>query len=394
MLKKTMVVSILLLLILLSYPAESSVGPIYSFWKLTPSHVELLIKTEMEVGKDTTLTLGYKIEGIQHRPEDITSEIDLFYLEFPTAVGEFTLGKFRPSWEYGVFDSVMLTGNAPGMVGARYETSIYGLEYERFFTWLTGNRGKLFGHRMEIPLLPGLKVGVKETAQFSQEFDGFWLCYVPLWPLYLTKYIPGVATTYNNMNVGLDVKVEPYPGIQLYGDLHVTEFPLGPEKRNPPLFAVQAGLYLENFLLEGYSLKGEYLRTTNYLYSHRHEETYYEYRGRPLGTPLGPDAESIGILLGYDLFPDITVFAGYRYESKGEGKVGDYFSDRDEAWENIFLSGVVERRHIPVAGFDFVVSPKFRVKTLLEMELLQNADHKEGESGSRTAGFITMEIGF
>lgn len=348
----------------------------------------------LPVGLDTTLTVGFLVEGLQAKQEKRMEDLDLFYFEVPTNVGEFTVGKYRPSWGYENFDSIMLTGYAPGMVGVKYSTSVYHMNYEKFSTWLTGERGKLFGHRLEVPLLPGLTLGVKEVAFFAREFDGFWLCYLPFYPFYLTMYIPGVPTTYNNMNVGIDLKIDLFDNIQLYGDFHVTEWPLGPEKTNPPLYGLQLAAYIDSLFTQRLSLETEYIRTTNYLYSHRQEETFYQYKGRTLGTSLGPDAERIGFLLSFDFLEELTLIGGYRFERKGEGKIGDYFSSSEEARENIFLSGIVEKRHVPVLGFDYQISPELRAKVLLEMELLNNADHIKDEFGSRTAGYITLEVGF
>ncbi len=367
---------------------------LHSSWALDPGFVEILTWTDLNLNPQTQLTLGYLIGGRQGRPQDRQEDLDLLYFKSLTDIGEFTYGKFRPAWEYGPFKSVMLSGNAPGMVGLKYATTLAGMDYEKFTTWLSAERGKLFGHRLEIPLGRYLKVGIKETALFSREFDGFWACYVPLWPFYLTKYIPGTSTAYNNMAIGLDFMVEPTDNIKIYGDLFVTEFPLGPEKRNLPIYAALAAFQVKDLVFKGLEVEGEYLRATNYLYSHRYPETHYEFKGKALGTPLGPDAERLGLLLGYGLTPSFTLYGGLRGERKGEGKLADYYSNVDEGRANLFLSGTVEKRLIPTVGFAYQITPKIYAKLMAEMEFLKNANHVEGEEGTRTAGTLTLRYDF
>lgn len=379
-------------LFLFCFSAEAV--PLYSSWTLDPGFVEIRTWTDLTLTPQTQLTMGYLIGGRQGRPQERQEDLDLLYFKSLTDIGEFTYGKFRPVWEYGSFKSVMLSGNAPGMVGLKYATSLAGMNYEKFSTWLSAERGKLFGHRLEIPIGRYLKVGIKETALFSREFDGFWTCYVPLWPFYLTKYIPGTSTAYNNMAIGLDFMVEPNDKIKFYGDLFVTEFPMGPDKNNLPIYAALAAFQIKDLVFKGLKVEGEYLRATNYLYSHRYPETHYEFKGKALGTPLGPDAERLGVLLGYEFNPGFALYGGLRGERKGEGQLADYYSTVEEGRQNLFLSGTVEKRLIPTAGFAYQITPKIHAKLMVEMEFLKNANHVEGKEGTRTAGTLTLRYDF
>ncbi len=379
---------IFLMLVLFSFPALGN--PIYSTWELLPAQVSGRVWSGVEIIPHRELVMGFLFEGRLHSPEEREMGLDLFYMDFPLGSGEIRLGKFRPAWETEDFSSIMLSGKAPGMVGIKFSGEIAGLDYQRFATWLDSNRGRMFGHRLEITPVDGFSLGLKEVALFSRPFEGEWVCYVPFYPLYLTKYLPGYETSrYDNHNVGLDVKFN-LDWVRLYGDLHVTEWPLGPEKTNPPIYGLQMGFVFPKILESPFTLKGEYLRTMNFLYSHRQEETYYEHQGRLLGTHLGPDAESLGLEVTYDWCEFLDIRAQFRLERKGEGQPGDYFSGAPDARENIFMTGVVENRLVTGGGFSWQANPRVLVDIYLEMEFLENADHVEGEKGSRTAGTLGL----
>lgn len=374
----------LLILIIFSYPVAGN--PIYSTWEFQPSQVSGRFWSGVEIIPDRELFIGFMVEGGLHSPEDVKMDLDLFYMDFPLGAGDIRLGKFRPTWKTEDFSSLMLSGKAPGMVGINFEGEIAGLDYQRFSTWLDSNRGRLFGHRVEFSPLEGFSLGLKEVALFSRPFEGEWLCYVPFWPLYLTKYLPGYETSrYDNHNVGLDVKFE-LDWLRLYGDLHVTEWPLGPEKNNPPIYGAQLGFVLPGIWESPFSLKGEYLRTMNFLYSHRREETFYEHKGYLLGPSIGPDAESVGLEIRYAWCEELDLRVQVRLERKGEGQPGDYFCCAGDARENIFMTGVLEKRLVTGGGFNWQLNPRILVDIYLEIEFLQNASHVEGERGSRTAG--------
>lgn len=381
----------LLLLVFLSLPAGAGDQVIlHSYWELFPSFVGGRVWTTTELRPELDLTMGYIVEGYQHDPDKLYTGLDPFYFTAQADAGIFTFGKFRPEWGYGPFDSVMLSGYAPAMVGLKWAGFFDKFDYERFFFWLSAERGKFYGHRLSLPVYPGVSLGIKETAVYLRDFDGMWLCYVPFWPFYFNKYIPSVESTGIDSNsIGLDLVVD-LDDLLVYGDLHVTEFPLGADKKNLPIYGVKAGVELKRFVRDELSLQIEYVRTMNYLYSKRDPRLAYAYQGRPLGSPLGPDAERLAFLAGYRVNPELTLYLGYRRERKGEGKLGDYYENVEEGRENLFLSGVVEERRIPVGGFWYRLLPGLELELLAELQFLENADHQEGEPGTRATGYLTL----
>jgi len=363
-------------------------------WELDPGYVAMNIMGEVKIPGDREIGMGFMLEGYLGSPEDRRVSLDLAYIKAPTSIGDFTLGKFRPTWEYKNFSSIMLSGHAPGMVGLQYEQEVFGLEYEKFFTWMSGMRGKLFGHRLQVPVIEGVKLGVKETVIYAEEFDGFWVNYLPLWPFYISRYIPGVPTGQNNHNIGIDLIIEPLPDLTIYADFHVTEYFRIPGQSNQAIYGLFLGGFMDNVYGEDLSLQVDYTRTTNYLYTHREEETFYEYKGRTLGTNLGPDGDRYSLLISFDALPHITLHGGYRFERKGEGVIGDYYPPREELKDSVFLSGVVEKRHIPVGGFKYQLSPDLDVEIMAELHFVRNFNHVEGNSGTRTAGTAVINWNF
>src|SRR5690554_2903456 len=130
---------------------------VQNYMELDPGYVVMNLKGELSLPGDRTMVLGFMLEGFICSPDERRAHLDQAHIKFPSSAGDFTVGKIRPAWEYKDFSSVMLSGYAPGMVGVHYEKSAFGFDYDKFFTWMSGMRGKFFGHRLEIPVIDGVR---------------------------------------------------------------------------------------------------------------------------------------------------------------------------------------------------------------------------------------------
>lgn len=348
---------------------------------------------EREIHQNWYLNSGIYAEGYLSRPDKFYIQPDPLNISYKWNSHTGKIGYFRPRWGSGHFNSIMLTGNAPALPGLYYSGSLLGVDYEKFAVNLGKGRGDFFGHRLQRELWPGVKLGLKETVIYSDTFPGYWLNYVPFYPHYLLKYIPAFASSaIDNMNVGLDCTIDYWDNLILYGDLHVTEWPLLPESKQPPTYGLQGGLYYE---IPGYNhldVKLEYQRLMNYLYSARVTEQYYQYQGYSLGSDLGPDSEQIKTEINYRLDDDLTITGGLKFTRKGEGEIGDYWSDTEEARENLFLSGIVEEGITPVVGFSYKLKPDVMLKLNLEVSFINNFQHEPGNRKIRPAALGQVKI--
>lgn len=362
---------------------------IYSDWTMLPRIVKIHSWAEMSLFHGIELQGGFFVEGHLHQEDRLEVRPDLINITYPTPFGSIQAGLLRPSWGTDSFDSIMLSGEAQAFPSIAYTTSIHFLEYQRFASYFN-NRGYFFGHRLGIPLFEGIELGIKETVIYSETFSGFWLNYLPLWPFYLIKYIPAPSTRTHNMNIGLDLRLDYFDDLELYGDFHVSEWPFLPESRQPRLYGLKIGSIYDGFHVEELSLRCTYQRIMNYLYSTRDEAQYYHYRGTSLGSTLGPNADELAVELSYQLLEDLTLFGGLKLGRKGEGEIGDYWSSLDEAHENLFLQGIVEERVTPTIGLKYRLFPELTVEARGEIMFVENLDYKEGEEGTRTFAFCTF----
>lgn len=335
---------------------------------------------------------GLYVHGHLHESDKLWMQVDPLTISRNWENNIFKAGYFRPNWNKGNFESIMLSGNAPALPGINFKTSFLDFTYERFGVRFKDNRGDLFGHRLQKELIQGVEVGVKETVIISETYDGYWLNFLPFWPYYFNKYIPAPPTDVDNMNVGVDIFIDYFEDIELYGDFHVTEWPFLPESEQPPVYGLKLSFLRENFKKENLTLKLTYNRLMNYLYSARDSAQFYQYQGYSLGEEIGPDAQELEIKLEYPFRPDLSFSSLLKLKYKGEGEIGDYWDSLKEGQENIFLSGTVEKSITPGIGIDYMLTPEMKFTANLEVEFVENYKHRPHNSGTRTRAMMGINI--
>lgn len=371
--------------------------------KMLPGLVRMRILAGDFTYGDWLFSAGLYAEGHQHQPEDLVVLPDSLTATYQKEPQRLRAGYFRPAWNTGEFSSVMLSGNAPALPGVSYETSFWGdYSYQRFGMRFPGGRGDFFGHRLEFEPAADLKLGLKETVIYTEDFPGYWLNCMPFWPYYLLKYIPGTPSDSENMNVGIDVHWTGLEDMEVYGDLHVTEWPMLPESKQPRVYGLKLGLLRDNFYRRGQIFRLEYRRLMNYLYSASVTGQYYQYGGFSLGSELEHDAEEIVVDFRHPVSSNFFLTGGLKLGRKGEGNTGDYWDTEkddgvdsmEEAHDNIFLTGVVEERVAPRAGFCYRPEPGVEVELELEVEFTDNHEHERGKSGTRPRGMVMISQEF
>ncbi len=360
-----------------------------------------------------SLELGGYVRGYLHRPDLLEYKLDTYAAGLRKEAFHIKAGSFREGWYLGGYDgddaveSIMLTDEAPGSPSLLYGFDLNIYSYERYISSLNeeGRKATLIGHRLlvSLPTLNAgtLTFGVRETAILGEGVSDLALILgsMPVYPLYLLKYIPGIDTSsLDNMNIGLEAAYRVSEHLGLFGEIHVCEWPMYPGAPNPKVYGIQLAGVLDDMPLEGLSLELRYKKLTNFLYGGSSDTVDYVYNGMSLGDPLGQDARSISAEVSYKWKPDIIFRAGFELIDKGEGKLGEYSGEysREEKRERIFLGGIVEKRRIGSIGFS--VSGKvlqlfdgLNIDLELSVIDIENAGHVSGEDRIDFEGRIKME---
>ncbi|MDR7555334.1 MAG: capsule assembly Wzi family protein [Armatimonadota bacterium] len=174
-------------------------------------------------------------------------------------------------------------------------------------------------------------------------------------PLYALNVVPGLAyaialrvraPTYDdNYNFTLDVEWRPRPGIVVYAEAYVDDL-VGPGNPFPHRLGGTAGLFLADPFADGRtSVRFEHSRATNWIYATPNPAGAYIRDGRALGHWCAPDCELWSVAVVRALSPAASLTVGYDLIRKGEGVLGQTWTDPDDARRRYYLSGVVETTH-------------------------------------------------
>ena len=207
----------------------------------------------------------------------------------------------------------------------------------------------LAAHRLDLRLHHRLRLGLFEAVIFGGEGRSPELYYLN--PLHFFHAAQLNNKVDDNTILGLDLTILPGKGILVYGQLLVDDLQIDDKSQGdqePNEFGMMAGLFragqIGNLAAD---IKLEYIRITNRTYHQRDPRNRYLYRDRPLGHPLGPDADSLSVKAR--LWPQPTMFAEIElaYRRHGEGSL---HTPWDEPWmvveggyDEPFPTGVVEK---------------------------------------------------
>jgi hypothetical protein len=207
----------------------------------------------------------------------------------------------------------------------------------------------LVGHRLDISLFRNLRVGLFETSLFGGEGRPPELYYLN--PLQFFHAAQLNENEDDNTILGLDCIWLPWRGYEVYGQLIIDDFQVDSKSQGdeePDEIGLMCGLFKAG-CPAGFSpdLKLEYVKITNRTYHQGQPRNRYLFRNKLLGHPLGPDADSLSLVIRF--WPGIRQSIGLElsYSRHGEGSI---YSPWDEPWADVegdyhepFPTGTVER---------------------------------------------------
>ncbi len=214
--------------------------------------------------------------------------------------------------------------------------------------WLDAGRS-IVGTRMDIPYRPNLRLGFGESALMQgSPYLPYVLNPIPIGinlPLYAQIRVP--QGIYDDFFLTADMDWVPAPGMRVFGEVLVDDVTIPTATANfPSRWGFSAGFH--SVFEDGSSVQGMYTMVLNWTYTENTPTYSWLLRGLPMGHVLGCDFDLIH--LRWMATPPPSTSTWVAYVRKGEGKVGVFSTSQAEAWQKLFLSGVVE--HSLMAGFD------------------------------------------
>jgi hypothetical protein len=220
--------------------------------------------------------------------------------------------------------------------------------------------------------------------------------------LYALNIVPGVAyaishhlrAAYNdNYSFSLDFDWRVRAGTVVYGELYVDDLVISdPYRHFPDRIAGTLGVYLADPFGDGRTgLRFEHSRATNWIYATSNPATQPVRSGRAVGHWCAPDCELWSVSLIHRLAPRASVVVGYDLIRKGEGRLGETWTNPDDAWARYYLSGVVETTHVLRAAASWWIGDLRTVLTV-GRSAASNAAHVSG--ATRQDWFVLWEASY
>jgi hypothetical protein len=214
--------------------------------------------------------------------------------------------------------------------------------------WLDAGRS-IVGTRVDIPYRPNLRLGFGESVLTQgSPYLPYVLNPIPIGinpPLF--AQIRNPQGIYDDFFLTADMDWVPGPGLRVFGEVLIDDVTIPTPTANfPSRWGFSGGFHIVSE--DGSSVQGMYTIVLNWTYTERPPGYSWLLRGLPMGHVLGCDFDLIHLRWMATAPPSSSTWVAY--VRKGEGKVGVFHTSEAEAWQKLFLSGVVE--HSLMAGFD------------------------------------------
>jgi len=370
------------------------------------SHIEWYLMTGRLFGDlfpDETRILYRKKKGDWIEADNI-GRTDA-YMVLPVPYGSLLLGRGRLRWGPGRHGALLISGETSPWDMVRLRFGYRGLDFSAFTAILRGEDSKgvrrpkyLSGHRLEFRWR-GFQFGVSEVVVYGDRFEP---SYLNPFAIYLitepqaSRSIPpdaerGEEGSGDNVLAGVDLGVF-WRGWKLYGELMVDDYrPTYSPKYWNNKYGFLVGVYrVDPFGLEDTDLRVEYAFVNQYSYTHERAINRYKHFSRPIGHPVGSDADDLWISVGRKFRPGVGVQLSYERLRKGEGGMDRKHEPGDpERWE--FLSGTEEVRHI--LGFKAFWKAIGERGITVDAKYLRigNLHHQRGRRASGMEVVLTLE---
>jgi hypothetical protein len=283
-------------------------------------------------------------------------------------------------WGPGGRGAFLLSDNAGPLDFARASYTRGTVRYSKMVASL-GDGRLLYGTRVDILARPWLRIGLGEAIVAGGSF----------YPLYVLNPIPIVANyglslwdrargqgQNDNYLFAIDVDWLVRPGVLVYGEALLDDLAFDGDL--PHRIGGTVGVLLADPLRNGRtSLRLEFAAVTNWVYATPEGQNAYVRRGRVLGHWMAPDAVLLSVVATHQLRPGASVQLVFERLRKGEGQLGQLWTNPSEAWSRAFLSGVVEVTDTWQVRYRWMDSPQTAHVVGVSWSSIANAGHQIGQ---------------
>jgi len=249
------------------------------------------------------------------------------------------------------------------------------VRFTKVVGWLDAGRS-IVGTRMDIPYRPNLRFGFGESVLMEES---------PYLPYVLNPIPIGINPglmaqfrnpqgIYDNFFLTADLDWVPDPGMRIFGELLIDDITVPMAGVDfPSRWGLAVGFH--SVSEDGSGVQALYTMVLNWTYSGAPPPYHYLLRGLPIGHTLGADFDLIHVRRMFAAPPASAAWVAY--VRKGEGKVGELWTSQTQAWQRLFLSGIVE--HSILAGVDMPITTSGWMGTVGPwLAYRENADHIAG----------------
>jgi hypothetical protein len=252
--------------------------------------------------------------------------------------------------------------------------------------------------RVSVRLGDRLELGGGEEARFDGS-DQLFYYLLPGYPYtFIEKRVDAFTSgadstnklTKNNVMASADFSLKLTRALRWYGEFLLDDYSVSSTFK-PKQIGWQTGFHSARALDPRRILtaRGEYTRIYNFVYTvwHGHD---FELAGKPLGYPLGPDAEQAWGEIALDWGVPWTASIEATRVRKGEGAIGNFWDPASGKVDNVPLSGVVERTWDLSAGLAYRPKAGLSVEGRVGHANVENAGHVPGATRSGVAGSVDL----
>ncbi|MDI6773002.1 MAG: capsule assembly Wzi family protein [bacterium] len=232
----------------------------------------------------------------------------------------------------------------------------------------------IYGFRVDWLARDDVRIGVSETMV---GVGGLSLLYA-LNPLPLASLFRRPPVHNDNYNLALDIDWLVRPGLLLYTELYADDV-VGVGSAFPHRLGGTAGALLLDPFRDGRTvLRLEHSRAANWIYGTRGQVADYVRAGRALGHWCAPDCELWSAELTRRLSAEASASVAYELVRKGEGRLGQTWSDPVDAWRRLYLSGIVETTHMVRLAYQWSSPRSLSQAVEIAWATVTNAGHVTG----------------
>lgn len=306
------------------------------------------------------------IEGGRGIGDPLINHTDILYLSegigatFSTGELRLRLARTRRRWGDGPsdFGSLLLDQRASPITSLEWDLDLPARI--RFSSW-TGTlnafekRG-IAAHRLDVPIGRDLRIAISEGVRYSGGF-GEPLYVVGLLPYTLVQRLEAQDTSvaslrkaqHNNVLADAEVIWRPRRGGLVYGEFLIDDLPAA-TSYNPARVGARLGIATYHRIAGApVEIDFEAAKIGRYVYATAYSvcECDWIHQDRAIGTPDGPDQESLRLRASRSLSRDHRIEIGLLYANRGAARLGTAWSRGPESDSSSHLalevSGPVER---------------------------------------------------